>query len=148
MLGNEEAADAAKISTVNILPRTFIEHDYCKNKRVSSIKFHPTKPHLVAMSMIENLTFDERAEIAGQSLDSHVLVMDFKDAHIISLSYVLETPLEVSCIEWHPELTYVLVGGCVSGQLIVWDLSCAETRITGGRKAENIKMPDEEEDKT
>ena len=75
MLGNEEAAEAAKISSVNILPRTFIEHDYCKNKRVSCIKFHPTyitfyynlpyrKPFLVAMSMIENFNFDERAEIS------------------------------------------------------------------------------------
>mmetsp|Transcript_3505 Transcript_3505/g.2534 ORF Transcript_3505/g.2534 Transcript_3505/m.2534 type:complete len:82 (+) Transcript_3505:806-1051(+) len=81
-------------------------------------------------------------------MDSHVLVMDFKDAHIISLSYVLESPLEVSSIEWHPEHQYVLVGGCISGQVIIWDLSCAETRITGGRKAESIKMPDEEEDKT
>jgi hypothetical protein len=42
MLGDEEAAGAAKISTVNLLPRTFIEHEYCKNKRVSCIKFHPT----------------------------------------------------------------------------------------------------------
>jgi hypothetical protein len=125
MLGNDEAAAAAKISTVNILPRTFIEHDYCKNKRVSCIKFHPTyindlinsfrKPHLVAMSMIENLSFDDRAEIAGKSFDSHVLIMDFKDAHIISLSYVLETPLEVSTVEWHPDNPYVLIGGCISG---------------------------------
>ena len=65
MLGDEEAAESSKISTVNILPRTFIEHDYCKNKRVSCIKFHPTKPYLVAMSMIENLSFDERADVSG-----------------------------------------------------------------------------------
>ncbi|MFS8160566.1 MAG: hypothetical protein ACMG6E_10260 [Candidatus Roizmanbacteria bacterium] len=32
--------------------------------------------------------------------------------------------------------------------MIVWDLSCAESRITGGKKAETIKMPDEEEDKS
>jgi hypothetical protein len=70
---------------------------------------------LVAMSMIENLSFDDRAEIAGKSFDSHVLIMDFKDAHIISLSYVLETPLEVSSIEWHPDNQYVLLGGCISG---------------------------------
>ena len=31
------------------------------------------------MSMIENLSFDERAEISGKSYDSHVLVVDFKD---------------------------------------------------------------------
>jgi len=42
MLGSEEAASAAKISTSNILPLPFVEHDYCKNKRVSCIKFHPT----------------------------------------------------------------------------------------------------------
>ncbi len=98
--------------------------------------------------MIENLSFDDRAEIAGKSFDSHVLIMDFKDAHIISLSYVLETPLEISTVEWHPDNPYVLIGGCISGQLIVWDLSCAESRITGGKKAETIKMPDEEEDKS
>lgn len=62
-----------------------------------------SKPHLLAMSMIENLTFDERADISGKSYDSHVLVVDFKDQHIFSLSYVLETPIEISCIEWHPD---------------------------------------------
>lgn len=103
MLGNEESAAASKISTVNLLPRTFVEHDYCKNKRVSCIKFHPHKPYHVAMSMTENLSFDERAEIAGKSFDSHVLVMNFSDAHIIQLYYVLETPIEISSIEWHPE---------------------------------------------
>ena len=66
MLGNEESAAASKINTVNLIPRTFVEHDYCKNKRVSCIKFHPQKPYHVAMSMTENLTFDERAEIGGE----------------------------------------------------------------------------------
>lgn len=148
MLGDEEAASAAKISTVNLLPRTFFEHDYCKNKRVSCIKFHPTKPFLVGMGMIENLSFDDRAEIMGKSFDSHVLIMNFSDAHIITLNYVLETPIEVSCIEFHPDNPNVLIGGCISGQLIVWDLSCIESRITSGKKPEAIKMPDEEEDKS
>lgn len=148
MLGNEEAAQAAKISTVNMLPRTFFEHDYCKNKRVSCIKFHPTKPYLVAMSMIENLSFDDRCEITGKSFDSHVLIMNFSDAHIITLNYVLETPIEISTLEFHPENSNVLIGGCISGQLIVWDLSCHESRITQGKKPEAVQMPDEEEDKT
>lgn len=148
MLGDEEAAAAAKISSVNLLPKTFFEHDYCKNKRVSCIKFHPTKPYLVAMSMIENLSFDDRCSIAGKSFDSHVLIMNFSDAHIITLNYVLETPIEVSCIEFHPENSNVLIGGCISGQLIDWDLSCIESRINAGKKPETIKMPDEEEDKS
>jgi dynein intermediate chain 3, axonemal len=157
MLGDEEAASAAKISTVNLLPRTFFEHDYCKNKRVSCIKFHPTKPFLVAMSMIENLSFDDRAEITGKSFDSHVLIMNFSDAHIVTLNYVLETPIEVSSIEFHPENPNVIIGGCISGQMIVWDLSSLESRVGthGGhgaaqssKKQEAARMPDEEDDKT
>lgn len=160
MLGDEEAASAAKISTVNLLPRTFFEHDYCKNKRVSCIKFHPTKPFLVAMSMIENLSFDDRAEITGKSFDSHVLIMNFSDAHIITLNYVLETPIEVTSIEFHPENRDVLMGGCITGQVIVWDLSAIETRLgthgsghaggagASGKKPDAARMPDEEEDKT
>ena len=128
MLGDEEAAEASKTTHVNVLPRPFVEHDYCKNKRVSCIKFHPTKPHLVAMSMIENLSFDDRTEIAGKSFDSHILVINFSDAHIITLNYVLESPVEASCIEWHkePAKSNMLVGGLLSGQVIVWDLSATE----------------------
>jgi hypothetical protein len=55
------------------------------------------------MSMIENLSFDDRAEIMGKSFDSHVLIINFSDAHIMTLNYVLETPIEISCIEFHPE---------------------------------------------
>jgi hypothetical protein len=69
----------------------------------------------VGMSMVENLSFDERAEITGKSFDSHVLIMNFSDAHIITLNYVLETPIEISCIEFHPENPNVIVGGCISG---------------------------------
>ena len=53
----------------------------------------------------------------------------------------------------------MVIGGCISGQLIVWDLSCQESRIgTHGGAAANaasgkkpdgsVRMPDEEEDKT
>ncbi len=129
MLGDEEAAGSSKISGSSIQLRTFFEHEYCKNKRVSCIKFHPTKPHLVAMSMIENLSFDDRCEIAGKSFDSHVIIMNFSDAHIITLNYVLETPIEISCIEFHPEKPNVIIGGCISGQLINWDLSDPDSRI-------------------
>jgi dynein intermediate chain 3, axonemal len=94
------------------------------------------KPFLVGMSMIENLSFDDRAEIMGKSFDSHVLILNFSDAHIITLNYVLETPIEVSTIEFHPENPNVLIGGCISGQLIIWDLSSSESRITTGKKPE------------
>jgi len=115
MLGDEEAASAAKISTVSMVARPFFEQSYCKNKRVSCIKFHPAKPHLVGMSLVENLSFDDRVSIMGHSFESHVLILNFSDAHIVSLNYVLETPLEISVIEFHPDNPNVVVGGCING---------------------------------
>ena len=73
------------------------------------------KPFLVGMSMIENLSFDDRVEIMGKSFESHVLIVNFSDPHLFHLNYVLETPIEVSSIEWHPENPNVLIGGCISG---------------------------------
>ena len=123
MLGDAEAAAGGKVNSAQMQQRTFIENDYCKGKRVSCIKFHPTKPYLVAMSMIDNMDFDSRSLIQGKSFESYVLILNFSDAHIITLNYVLETPIEITTIEFHPENTNVLTGGCLNGQVIVWDLS-------------------------
>jgi WD40 repeat protein len=81
------------------------------------------------MSMIEYMKFHDRAAIIGRSWNSHVLIMNFSDNHIITLAYVLETPIEVTTIEFHPENPNVLIGGCINGQIIVWDLSSLDHRI-------------------
>lgn len=115
-------------------PRTYSESEYCHLKRVSCIKFHPNRPYLVAMSMIEYLKFHERAAIAGKSFESNVLIMNFSDAHIITLAYVLETPIEISSIEFHPQNSNALIGGCLNGQIIVWDISSTDHRIAKEQK--------------
>lgn len=132
-----------------MVPRTYQEQDYCHNKTVSCIKFHPTKPYLVALSLTEHYSFDTRCEQMGKSFTSHVLILNFKDEHIITLNYVLTSPVEVTCIEFHPENQNVLFGGGINGQLIVWDIKSVDHRITAnGRRPDVAKMPDEEEDKT
>lgn len=87
------------------------------------------------MSMIDNMDFDSRSLIQGKSFESYVLILNFSDAHIITLNYVLETPIEITTIEFHPENTNVLTGGCLNGQVIVWDLSSQDHRITAGPKS-------------
>lgn len=150
MLADDDASASTKVGNVNIVPNTFVDQEYCKSKTVSCIKFHPTKPNLVAMSLVgyfEN--FDERCGQMNKSFDSHVLICNFSDPQIMTLNYVLFSPVEVTCIEFHPDEPYNIFGGCINGQAIVWDLSRAETRIaTHGRKVEVASMPDEVEDKT
>jgi len=78
-----------------------------------------------------------------------VLIVNFRDSHIIQLNYILESPVEISCFEFHPNNKDVVIGGCINGQLIAWDIRSPDHRISSeGRKIDVAKMPDEEQDKT
>lgn len=120
-----------------------------KGKSVSCIKFHPKKAHLIAVSLIDKLNFDERTLKMGKSFDSSVLILNHADPNSIKLNYLLSTPIEVTVIEWHPEHTNILIGGAINGQVVAWDIGSADHRIGEAKLVSGkIKMPDEEEDKT
>ena len=103
----------------------------------------------MAIALVEHFkTYEDRVNLMGLSFDSYVLILNFKDPHIITLNYILQTPVEITTIEFHPENPRVMVGGAINGQVIIWDLGSVEHRITQGRKPTVAKMPDEEEDKT
>lgn len=151
MLGDKEKNTSNKIANQASEPLPFSDIDHGKNKSVSHIAFHPTKPHIVALSFLENISFDERAEISGKSYDSSVLVLNFADHHIMLL-FVLHTTIEVNCIEFHPDNPHLLFGGCLSGQIIVWDFLdetlkvISEDDTTSGIDEEGGKQDDEEDD--
>jgi len=105
------------------------------------------------MSIVEKLSFDERAEVAGKSFESQVLILNFADSQVIFAQYALQTPVEISSIEFAPENPKVLIGGCINGQLISWDLGSQEHVISEGRKQNNeqaaaTKLEGDEEDKS
>jgi hypothetical protein len=67
-------------------PLPFSDIDHSKYRQVSCVDFHPTKPYIIALSFIENLKFDDRAMISGKSYMSSVLVLNFADPAIITLT--------------------------------------------------------------
>ena len=103
------------------------------------------------MSIVENLSFEDRAEVMGKSFDSQVLILNFADSQVIFAQYALQTPVEISAIEFAPENPKVVIGGCINGQLISWDISSKDHIITEGRKqsaeptAASVGEEDEEE---
>jgi WD40 repeat protein len=153
MLGDKKSR-SDKIANQSSEPLPFSDIDHGKNKSVSCIAFHPTKPHIVALSFLENISFDERAEVSGKSYDSSVLVLNFADHHIM-LMYVLHTTIEITTIEFHPDHPNLLFGGCLSGQIIVWDFSDETTKIindddakVGEEEAAKEAEDDETQDKS
>lgn len=137
MLGDKKNR-SEKIANQSSEPLPFSDIDHGKNKSVSCIAFHPKRPYIVALSFLENITFDERAEVSGKSYDTSVLVLNFADHHIM-LMYVLHTTIEITTIEFHPDYPNLLFGGCLTGQIIVWDFKDETTKII----ADDEANPDE-----
>ena len=139
---------------MNAVPRQFYDQaSNSKARNVTCIKFHPQKPFLVAMSIVEALEFEHRAEVMGKSFESQVLILNFSDVQVINAQWALQTPVEISSIEFSPENPKVLIGGCINGQLISWDLNSTEHKISEGRKQQKAEAAaataeGEEEDDT
>lgn len=127
MLGDKKTK-SEKMANQSSEPLPFSDIDHGKNKSASCIAFHPTKPHILALSLLENISFDDRAEISGKSYDSSILVLNFADHHIM-LTHVLHTTIEVTTISFHPDHPNLLFGGCLSGQIIVWDFTDETTKV-------------------
>ena len=144
-LGDDDGAGDSKNSAASKVARVFFDQTYCKNKSVTCIKFHPTMPHLAAVSLIEHLDFEDRAQVAGKSYDTHVLILNFSDSQVIFAQYALQTPVEISCLEFCPENPNVVIGGCINGQLIAWDVKSSEHKIHDGRKQEQASAQNGEE---
>ena len=84
----------------------------------------------------------------GSSFDAHILILDFSDSQLINLAYDLISPVEVTSFVFHPEHEKIIMGGCINGQVIVWDLGSNEHRVGGIRdKSEDLEngMEDDEE---
>ena len=80
-LGDDIAASGANQNASNAVARQFFDQtSNSKFRTVTCIKFHPTKPTIVAMSIVDNLSFEDRAEVMGKSFESQVLVLNFSDS--------------------------------------------------------------------
>ena len=112
---------------------------------MSCIAFHPTKHNILAVSFIEDISFDQRAEISGRSWETHVLIIKFTEDQEVTIVQVLETPMEVTRLVWHPERPEIVIGGCWSGQMTFWDLNDESSKIVD-QNSDNPMGGDDDDD--
>lgn len=108
--------------------RTFNDIMYSKNMSLASIDWHPTQKGMLAVAPVRNLTFDERTEVSGQALTSHILLWDFVD--LIHPQLLLESPQEIACFRFfHVDFAHLVVAGATNGQVLLWDIQTAMSSL-------------------
>jgi WD40 repeat protein len=96
---------------------------HSKNKTISGVQWHPSKPGVVAFSCTNNETFNAWVDTSGKCQTSCVLVWNFLD--LLHPELILEVPGNLLCFKINPHNPHLIVGGLATGQVIFWDLTAA-----------------------
>ncbi|XP_039984181.1 dynein intermediate chain 3, axonemal isoform X2 [Xiphias gladius] len=155
-LGTGAEADdwSGKVSEGLMLYQAFTDQKHTKDKKISSINWHPTIYGVIALALTEkkeerlneSTTFDVRSSL--------IVFYSFSDPSNPQL--LLECPDDIFAFEFCPSDPNIIVGGCMNGQVVLWDISAHITHLQGtqssGKKVpvntDAFDLDDNKENKT
>ncbi|NXU03023.1 WDR63 protein, partial [Buphagus erythrorhynchus] len=118
--------------------QSFTDVQYLKNRTISCVRWHPTIYGIIALSAGEQPSDEEQVNLSNKSLlyQSVILLWSFFDP--ICLQLVLKAPEDIYCFQFSPSDPNIIAGGCVNGQVVLWDISKHETKLQS-----TVPVPDE-----
>lgn len=124
--------------------QSFCDLKYSKDKAITCIQWHPTFRGIIAFSAAENLTFDERIDFSHQILLSPSLILIWSFTDPIHPQLLLQAPEDIYCFQFNPSDPNIVAGGCINGQVVLWDISQYVNRLKlpkGGQKKNCVYLP-------
>jgi WD40 repeat protein len=116
---DEEMMDGAQADNELRELKNFADPTYSKSKLLSAIDWRPKSQGMVAVSAVENLSFDQRACIAGQTSVAYLLLWDFR--YLVTPTVLMQCPHEVLAFRFCQTNPHIIAGGTISGQVVIWD---------------------------
>lgn len=123
LTGDDETADATQTDNELRELKNFADPNYSKMKIISCIDWMPKTNGMVAVNAVRNMTLDQRANVAGVTFQSYLLIWDFRQ--LIRPSMLVCCPHEILSFRFNPVSPHLIIGGCATGQVVLWDLSDA-----------------------
>ncbi|KAK3518630.1 hypothetical protein QTP70_006072 [Hemibagrus guttatus] len=96
--------------------QTFTELHYSKDKIISYINWHPTINGVIAVSVTEKLSFEERINLSTKLLLNPAMIIFWSISDPVHPQLLLECPDDVLSFQFCPSDTNIIVGGCMNGQ--------------------------------
>ncbi|XP_072505013.1 dynein axonemal intermediate chain 3 isoform X2 [Notamacropus eugenii] len=125
--------------------QSFTDLHNIKEKTITCICWHPTIYGLIAVSVAERLSFEERVHFSGKLLLQPSLILFWSFSDPIHPLLMLESPDDIFCFRFCPSNPDIIAGGCINGQVVLWDISAHVERIAhvkgsgGGSKKAVLK---------
>ncbi|XP_020650683.3 dynein axonemal intermediate chain 3 isoform X2 [Pogona vitticeps] len=146
-LAEDEAGFVGKSDVFLKEYQSFTDLHYLKDRTVSCICWHPTIYGIIAVAVTERLSYEDRVQQSGRLLLWKAPILFWSFADPIHPQLMLECPEDIYCFEFSPSNPNIVAGGCMNGQVVLWDISEYEERLqnaksgTAGSKSTAVNMP-------
>jgi len=124
---DDEEGLGSQASESDVIKLRSLKHlIYSKEKAIPCIDWHPRKTGTIVACGEDNVSFNERCELAGTARKAYSLVWRMKD---LDPYIVLESPFECTQIKYNPRHPNLIVGGLNTGQVVLWDTEEREKKL-------------------
>ncbi|XP_010900416.2 WD repeat-containing protein 63 [Esox lucius] len=115
--------------------QSFTDLHFSQEKTISNISWHPTISGVIAVAMTERLSFEDRINASTKLLLNPSLILFWSFSDPINPQLLLECPDDVFSFEFCPSDPNIIVGSCMNGQVVLWDISAHVERLQGTRSS-------------
>ncbi|NXT21528.1 WDR63 protein, partial [Syrrhaptes paradoxus] len=135
-LAEDESCSGGKLDAYLKAYQSFTDLRYLKDRTISCICWHPTIYGIIAVSAREQLSY-EQINLSDKSLLQQSVILFWSFFDPVHPQLMLECPEDIYCFQFSPSDPNIIAGGCINGQVVLWDISQHEEKL------QNTKIVDD-----
>ncbi|KAM7100196.1 dynein axonemal intermediate chain 3 isoform 2-T3 [Molossus nigricans] len=128
-LAEEEGTFGDKTDTHLKEYQSFTDLHNLTEKMITCVSWHPDIYGLIVVSVAMRLSFEERVHFSGKLLLQPSLILFWSFSDPIHPQLMLESPEDIFCFKFCPSDPNIIAGGCINGQIVLWDITRHVDRI-------------------
>ena len=128
MTGDDDIQEGAQADDELREIKNFADPTYSKSKTLAAIDWLPKIQGMVAVSAVRNVSFDQRVSVSGQTSTSYILLWDFRQ--LVKPQLLMQSHHEVFTFRFNKHKQGLVAGGCITGQVVLWDISTSLASVT------------------
>ncbi|XP_074122452.1 dynein axonemal intermediate chain 3 [Sminthopsis crassicaudata] len=109
--------------------QSFTDLHNIRQKTITCVCWHPTIYGLIAVSIAERLSYEERVNALSKLLLQPSLILFWSFSDPIHPQLMLQSPEDIFCFRFCPSNPNIIAGGCINGQIVLWDITAHTDRI-------------------
>ncbi|XP_016076111.1 PREDICTED: WD repeat-containing protein 63 [Miniopterus natalensis] len=128
-LAEEESTFGDKTNTHLKEYQSFTDLHTLTEKMITCVSWHPDIYGLIAVSVAVRLSLEDRVHFSGKLLLQPSLILFWSFSDPIHPQLMLESPDDIFCFKFCPSDPNIIAGGCLNGQIVMWDITAQAERI-------------------